>query len=412
MAMARIMVIGAGIVGLACAYHLHADGHAVTVLDRAPEGDKCSFGNAGGIGVTEIVPAAVPGLVWRVPRYLLDPLGPLALRPAHFPRMLPWLAALAFASRPANVAWSTAALAALLGRVYDDLTPLLSAIGLSGDLHRAGALTVYRSLRALRADGAEWSLKRRHGIVCEEISGAEATALEPALGPGIAAGIVTPAWSHVSDPKAIWAALLADLRAKDVPVRAEAAADIATPGRVRLASGEAVSCDAVVVAAGAWSAALARQAGDRVPLESERGYNVTVPDPGVALGREVIFAERKFVATPLAIGLRIGGAAEFAGLTAAPNFRRSEALGRLGARYLPGLSLAGGTAWMGHRPATPDSLPVLGPSPSRPDVFYAFGHGHLGLTLAASSGRLLADQLAGRTPPLDLAPFSAGRFAG
>jgi D-amino-acid dehydrogenase len=263
----------------------------------------------------------------------------------------------------------------------------------------------------LRADQPDWARKRRHGIVCDELSGAEARALEPALGPGLAAGIVTPAWSHVSDPKAIWAGLLGHLRARGVAVRAALATDIGTVGRVRLGTGEAIACDAVVVAAGAWSAELARQAGEPVLLESERGYNVTIQDAGVALGREVIFADQKFVATPLAIGLRIGGAAEFAGLYAAPNYRRAEALARLGASYLPGLSLAGGTRWMGQRPATPDSLPVLGPSRRRPDVVHAFGHGHLGLTLAATTGRLVADHFAGRAATLDLAPFAAARFA-
>ena len=408
--MARVVVVGAGIVGLSCAFHLAADGHAVTVLDPAPQGDKCSWGNAGAIAVTEVVPVAVPGLFRRVPGWLLDPLGPLALRPAHAPRMLPWLMALAAATRPGRVEGAAAALAALLGRVYADLCPVLEAIGLEADLHRAGALTVYRGLAALRADAGEWALKRRHGIVCEEISGEQARALEPALGPGIAAGVVTPAWSHVSDPKAIWAALLAALPARGVRIQAGRVTDIRTPGKARLEAGGEVAFDALVVAAGAWSAALARQAGERVLLESERGYNVTLPAPGVALGREVIFAEQKFVATPLAIGLRIGGAAEFAGLAAPANYARSRALARLGAGYLPGLSLDGGTEWMGQRPTTPDTLPLIGPARLRPDVLYAFGHGHLGLTLSATTGRLIADQIAGRVPALDMAPFSAARF--
>jgi D-amino-acid dehydrogenase len=409
--MARIAVVGAGIVGLACAFHLRADGHEITVIDPAPDGDKCSWGNAGGIGVAEVVPAAVPGLFWRVPGWLLDPLGPLALRPAHAPRMLPWLAALASATRPKRMEQAAAALASLLGRVYADLCPMLEAVGLAGELHRAGALTVYRRRLAFQADRREWDMKRRHGIVCDQISGAEAIKLEPALGPGITVGVVTPAWSHVSDPKTIWAALLDDARDHGVTVRDGNVADIRKEGRVQLASGETIACDAVVLAAGAWSAPLARQAGDRVLLESERGYNLTVSTACVSLSREVIFAEQKFVATPLSVGLRIGGAAEFAGLTAKPNFARSRALGKLGASYLPGLSLEGGTPWMGQRPATPDSLPVLGPSPRRPDIFYAFGHGHLGLTLAATTGRMAADYFANRTPPIDPVPFSAARFA-
>ena len=156
---------------------------------------------------------------------------------------------------------------------------------------------------------------------------------------------------------------------------------------------------------------LARSLGDRVSLESERGYNTTLPSPGVALAREVIFAERKFVATPLSIGLRIGGAAEFGGLDAKANYRRAEALVKLGSRYLPGLSSDGGITWAGHRPATPDSLPVIGSSPRHANVFYAFGHGHLGLTQAATTGRLIADLVVSRPPPLDLAPYAISRFS-
>jgi D-amino-acid dehydrogenase len=408
--MARVAVVGAGIVGLSCAWHLHAEGHAVTVIDPAPDGDKCSWGNAGAIAVTEVAPAAIPGVFMRIPAWLLDPLGPLAVHPLHAPSMLPWLAAFARVARPEQSEKIAAALATLLGRVYADLCPLLEAIGLEAELHRAGALTVYRSLVALRADRAEWELKRRHGIVCEEMSGAEAQALEPVLGPGVAAGVLTPAWSHVSDPKQIWAGLLADLRRRGVPTLAGTVAGLGTPGRVRLADGKDLACDTTVVAAGAWSAKLARQAGDRVLLESERGYNVTIPEPGVAVGREIIFAEQKFVATPLSIGLRIGGAAEFTGLRARPNYARARNLGRLGKAWLPGLSLAGGKEWMGQRPATPDGLPVIGKSPRRPDILYAFGHGHLGLTLAATTGRLIADLVSGRAPPVDPAPFSSARF--
>ena len=145
-------------------------------------------------------------------------------------------------------------------------------------------------------------------------------------------------------------------------------------------------------------------------LESERGYNTTIARPGVTLGREIIFAERKFVATPLAIGLRIGGAAEFAGLDAPPNYERSDRLRRLARHYLPGLADDPGTAWMGHRPTTPDTLPVIGASPRAPRIVHAFGHGHLGLTQAATTARLVADIIAGRPAPIDLAPYSIGRF--
>ena len=410
--MTNIIVIGAGIVGLGCAYHLRKDGLAVTVVDRDPEGDKASFGNAGGIGISEVVPAAVPGVFWRVPGWLFDPLGPLALRPSHAPRLLPWLLRFSRSAAPREVRRISAALAALNLRVYDDLVPMLAATGLAGELERKGALSVYETEAGYRRDGAEWALKRSLGIETVKISGEEARRMEPALGPIVRRAIVTPQWGHVSDPKRIVDGLRRWLQANGVQfLRGEAKA-IAASGNpaVILADSGTLSAPRLVVAAGAWSGALARGIGDPVLLESERGYNTTLPAPGVTLGQEVIFAERKFTATPLSCGLRIGGAAEFAGLRAPPNYRRSRALVTLARLYLPGLEAAGGTEWMGHRPATPDGLPVISASPRHAAVFHAFGHGHVGLTQSATTGRLIADLVRGRPPVVDLSPYSIARF--
>jgi D-amino-acid dehydrogenase len=407
--MANVNVIGAGIVGLSCAYFLLADGHRVTVLDRDPAGDKASFGNASAIGFSEVVPASVPGLVWRVPRWLFDPLGPLSLRPAHLPALLPWLVRFVRAGRHDEVERITAALAALMHPAYDDFLPLLDRLGIADQLHRVGAMSVYETETGFETDRAEWDLKRRYGIMAEEISGEEARTREPALGPIVKRGVLTPQWAYFDDPKVVVDRLREWLQSQGVGiVRSEAVA--IEDNVVRDADGRRHQCDALVIAAGAWSARLVRSIGDRVLLESERGYNTTLPNPGVSLNAEVIFAERKFVATPLAMGLRIGGAAEFAGLDAPPNFARSKALARLAKRYLPNLNPAGGTEWMGHRPTTPDSLPVIGPSPRRPNVFYAFGHSHTGLTLGPTTGRLIAELISGRPPSLDLSPFSIARF--
>lgn len=167
----------------------------------------------------------------------------------------------------------------------------------------------------------------------------------------------------------------------------------------------------MVIAAGVWSAQLARQLGDRILLESERGYNTTIPVPGITLEREVIFADRNFVATPLSIGLRIGGAAEFGGLKSEPNYLRAKALVTLARLYFPGLKDEGGVEWCGHRPATPDSLPIIGHSFVSKDIVYAFGHGHLGLTQGPTTGKIVGDLLFQRKSPIDITPFSAARFS-
>ena len=409
--MPAIAVIGGGIIGLACAHRLHADGHEVTVIDRHPDGDKCSWGNAGAIAATEIIPAASPALIRRIPLWLLDPLGPLALRPSHAPAMLPWLRRFASAARHRERVRITEALAALNHRVHDDTLALLDALGLRAALHRAGSLTVYDSPADLARESGEWAERRRFGFDFEQLDGAAARVMEPALGPRVACAVFAPDWSHVDDPRAIWAALLTALRDRGVPVLRQDVREVDAAGKLRFAESGQAAFDRVVIAGGAWSARLAQCIGDRALLESERGYNTTIAEPGVMLTREVIFAARKFVATPLAIGLRIGGAAEFAGLEAPADFRRSARLRALARQYLPGLNDNPGTQWMGQRPTTPDTLPVIGVSPRAPRILHAFGHGHLGLTQAATTAKLIADLAAGRTPPIDLDPYSIARFA-
>jgi D-amino-acid dehydrogenase len=410
----HVAIVGAGIVGLATAYHLLKDGRRVTIVDRSPDGDKASFGNAGAIAVTEVVPASVPGVSIKVFRWMLDPLGPLAIRPAHAPKLVPWLRRFVRSSTSDEADRISGALAAINSRVYTDLLPMLLETGMASELRRNGALTLYETRKGYHRDEAEWVRKRALNIAVEELSGAEARQMEPALGPLVYRAMWTPEWSHVGDPKRLVQRLREWLRRRGVDVRTGEVSHISSVAgaslSLELAGGHRVLADQVVVAAGAWSAELARGLGDCALLESERGYNTTLPCPGVTITRELVFAERKFVASPLDCGLRIGGAAEFGGLNATPNFKRSRVLLQLAQRYIPALQISGGTVWAGHRPTTPDSLPVIGPSKHKENVFYAFGHGHLGLTQAATTGRLVSELIARSRPAIDMTPYGIERF--
>lgn len=410
----HIAVVGAGIVGLAVAYHLVKDGAPVTIVDRDPDGDNASLGNAGGIAVTEVVPASTPRTIWRVFGWMLDPLGPITIRPSHAPKLIPWLARFAKASTPGEVDRISQALSAINARVYEDLLPMLSDTGLTAELHRKGALFVYETEEGYRRDAAEWACKRSRGIVLEDMTGAAARQMEPALGPRVQHAVFTPQWSHISDPKRLMQGLKDWLLSRDVVIsRGEVrniVSDSKSPISLELEGGGRITADRAVVAAGAWSALLARRLSDRVLLESEGGYNTTLPDPSIVIERELVFAERKFVATPLSCGLRIGGAAEFGGLNATPNFKRSRVLVELARQYLPELRTEGGVNWSGHRPATPDSLPVIGRSKHQANVFYAFGHGHLGLTQAATTGRLISELIFQKPHSIDMTPYDISRF--
>ena len=171
-----------------------------------------------------------------------------------------------------------------------------------------------------------------------------------------------------------------------------------------------IAADFIVVAAGAWSHRLAAQFGDRVPLESQRGYHVTMGDPGVPARRMVNWVGRRVFATPMGMGLRFAGTVEIVGLKAEPNWRRADVLAGLGKRMYPDLNTRSVTRWMGHRPCLPDSLPVIGPAPRAKGVFYAFGHQHVGMCGAAGTGRTIAELVNGEKPQISIEPFRVDRF--
>ena len=251
------------------------------------------------------------------------------------------------------------------------------------------------------------------GIDVQPLTASELAALEPALGPRARSGVLYPGGCHVSDPRAVTLDL--GLRASERGARIvqmEALA-LRRGGEIGFSHslGGIALYDAVVVAAGAWSKRLAASLGDRIPLDTERGYNVTLPVGRLGLNRPIMYEGEGFVTSPLDTGDRVGGSVEFAGLDAAPNFGRVDAILKRLAAFLPDADLSGGTRWMGFRPSIPDSLPVIGSAPSEPRIVYAFGHGHYGLTQAAASAEIVADILAGRPPAIDITPYSPRRFA-
>ena len=204
----HVAIIGAGIVGCAVAYHLLKVGIRVTIVHRDPNGDKASFGNAGAIAVTEIIPAAAPTVWLQVFRWMFDPLGPLAVRPAHTPSLIPWLVHFAKSSVSTESKRISSAIAAINSRVYDDLVPMLVDTGSESELQGQGALTLYETEAGFRRDEADWKCKRSHNIIVEELSGADVRRMEPDLGPLIHRAMWTPQWSHVGDPERLVRRLL------------------------------------------------------------------------------------------------------------------------------------------------------------------------------------------------------------
>ena len=408
------IVVGAGMVGLCCAYALHVRGVKVTIVDRDPAGDKTSYGNAGALAISECVPHSLPGQIWSIPKWLIDPMGPLSIRPAHIPQLIPWLLAYLGHSRKRNVAHIAKALHTINSRVSADYDPMLQAIGYADKVRDKGCIRVYDDYTSFKLSAQEWDIRKQYGQHYELLGENDLRAMEPAIGKAKTFGVFQPQWRIMDDPKALVGSLREWLVNQGVALVAANVDALVTQDErvtgVKTPTGKYLA-DITVVAAGAWSKQLAKQVGETCLLESERGYNTTLPYPNIALSHELLFAEQMFAVSPLSVGVRVGGASEFAGLTAAPNFKRSDNLLALAKRYLPELNTENGEQWMGHRPSTPDSLPVLGPSVKWQGLCYAFGHSHLGMTQAASSGQMLAEVLLEPEKGTDLTAYSIGRFS-
>lgn len=410
----NVTIIGAGIVGIAIAHALADEGHAVVVLDPGGPAAGASRGNAGMIAHVDILPLASPKAWRNLPRWLVDPLGPLAIRPSYLPALAPWLLRFLAASRPGRIERGTRALIALNGMALPAWERRLRALGMEeAHLRRRGFLSVWARPGEFAASAALLARQRAVGIPVETLDAAGVRRRQPALGSRAVGGAYYETGANVADPRLLTLALAEVAQARQVRlVRARAARIAPREGgaTVHLEDGAAMEADLVVLAAGAWSKALAGSLGDRIPLDTERGYNVTLPPGRLGLTGPVVFEGEGFVATPLDTGDRVGGAVEFAGLRAPPNYARVDAmLARLRC-WLPDLDGGGGERWMGFRPSLPDSLPVIGRSPRCARVIYAFGHAHHGLTEAAATAELVAALVAGRAPAIDLAPFWAGRF--
>ncbi len=408
-----VAIVGAGIVGVATAYKLIEAGRNVVLIDRRGIAEETSRGNAGALAFSDIMPLATKDMWRKLPRWLSDPLGPLAVRPEYLPQITPWLLRFWRAGRPDKIEAGVKAQGALMRLARTEMEALVTSVGIGDMVRSDGVLELYESEAELRGAQHEIDAKVREGIEVRIVRGEEIAALQPGLSPRLVVATFIPKWQTVSDPYDFARAIGSKGQERGAQFRKAEVRALQPLGdgvTLVLVDGSVLKAGKVVVAGGAWSRALTAPLGDLIPLDTERGYNTTLPAGAFDLRRQLVFPGHGFVVTPLSTGVRIGGAVEFGGLSLPPNFKRSEAMLQKAARFMPGLKTEGGRQWMGFRPSIPDSLPVIGRSRPSPHILYAFGHGHLGLTQSAGTGKLIAELVTDAQPSLDLTPFSPQRF--
>jgi D-amino-acid dehydrogenase len=407
------VVIGAGIIGTAIAHDLQKRGEQVVLIDRDGPGLGASFGNMASIAVTEFMPASRPS-VWRqMPGWMLDPEGPVRVRPSYMLRLVPWFLRFIAASRPSKLRKLEAQGAALCSRALQDTLALLHETGLANQISDEGCLSLYTDEAEFRADRDHIEILERFGFPHEVMGRQAIKALEPELSDKIGMAVLFPQNRSMKDPYKLVLALAERFTAMGGRIEAGEVTGFLRSEAIRavmLQDGRRMNADKIVICAGAYSGKLAKMLDEPIPLETERGYHTQIMTPGIFMKHSIIWPARAFMVTPTAGGIRVGGTVEMAGLDAPPDYRRAKVTVRRAKEALPNLQCQDFTEWMGHRPALPDTVPILSASAKTRGVFYATGHGHLGLTYAATTARLMGDLITGARPPVNLDPYRVNRF--
>jgi len=410
------IVIGAGIVGASCAWHLQQRGARVTLIDSNLPGQATSFGNAGCLSPSSIYPFSYPGAIKQVPGWLLDPLGPMKIRWADLPGLLPWFWRFWREGTAQQVQAISTVQHQLMRSVTADYDAILKATGCESLRESKGLILLYSNQAEFNADRWHYDIKDQFGLPWSKLSRTELHDLEPDVKlsqAGVA--VMDHSWQHLLSPADVTQRIAESAFADGAHWIQDRVSQVSAHelgAEIHTESGQKIAGDYLVLATGVWTNALLKQFGHRAPLTAKRGYHSMLAQPNMKLSHPLMQIKEYIVITPMRDGLRVAGTAEFAHIDAQPDYRRAKALLQHAQRFLPGLKGESVTEWMGQRPMLPDSIPVLGSLPGRERVLCAFGHGHYGITQGPTSGRIIADLVFGQQPHVDIKPFSITRFGG
>lgn len=412
----RIIVVGAGITGVATALVLKREGHDVTLIDRIEPGNEnqTSFGNAGILAAGSVIPVSVPGLMSKVPQMWLDKDGPLFFNPLHLPKFLPWLVPFLRNATPEGVRRIAAGLAPLVGDAVEEHEALAKGTSAAAFIRRGPYVHLYPSREAFDADKFSRDVRTELGFTFDEYDRAALIERDPHLGPAhqYAAAYHDQGW--ITWPSAYVAALAEAFREAGGVFHSGEVVDV-TPldgarAAVTLTGGDRLEADRAILSTGVWSGKLADKLGHKAMMQAERGYHLTLLNPSIKPPSPYMYGSAKLGVTPMEPGLRIGGLAEFAPIDAPAKQTPFAQIRRRAKMLYPELEWEGETEWMGRRPSTPDSLPLVGASPKAPGIVLACGGQHLGLTMGAKVARLAAGLASDKPTNIDMSPYRVDRF--
>ncbi len=408
----HVIVIGAGIVGASTALWLQRAGATVTVVDREGWASGTSQGNAGVLASVAMVPVTGPGLIAKAPGMLLNPDYPLFLRWSYLPKLLPWLRKYLANANDADTRRIAADLTPIVSDSVDQHFALTEGTAAAAFLEKSDYSYAYKDRAAFEADAYSWALRAQHGFTPVIREGADVTAYDPSLSPDITCLASLPHHGYVRDPGGYVKALGEEIIARGGTfVKATVSDFVTKDGQFESITTDQgpITGDTAVLTTGVWSKPLMAKLGLSVPLETERGYHIVFKNAQNGPNHPMMIASGKFAATPMEQGLRCAGIVEFGGLEAGPSKAPFDLLRRHTKAAFPNMTWDGEIEWQGHRPATVDSLPLIG-EVRNTRIFTGFGHQHIGLTGGPKTGRLLAQLITGQVPNLDMAPYEPARF--
>jgi len=409
-----IVVVGAGIVGVSTAIWLRRAGHNVTLIDKGAPGMGASYGNAGLLAQWAVVPVTTPKL-WRdAPRYLMDPNSPLFVKWRHVPRMLPWLAQYMRNATNKRTREIVSSISPLLLDAVDQHRSLIQGTPVENWVRDSKMTFVYRNRAGFDADAYGWQLKAHAGLTPTVITGQAVQEIEPILSADHRCIAVLEGQGHVTDPGRYVASLAQYFETLGGRVVRAEVRDLqkGSDGQITCVQTDQdhFDCDAAVITAGIWSKELTRKLGLRIPLEAERGYHVIFENPTEAPRNPMMMVDGKFGVNAMDMGLRCAGTVELGDHHAGPSTAPITLLKKHAAAAFPRMTFSGTQEWMGFRPSTPDSMPLIGELGSS-GIFVGFGHQHIGLTSGPKTGRILAQMISGQHPNMDLSAFDPARFS-